>query len=82
MLIAAWLHYWLVKIVIEEVVRVSLYQEKMAEASENVSFNSSGVEVFVDPDNEVFFGPVTQKEMELRKPLPRKTLHPWYLIII
>ncbi len=51
----------------------------MAEASENVSFNSSGVEVFVDPDNEVFFGPVSEKEMELRKPLPRKTLHPWYL---
>ncbi|KZR99144.1 Uncharacterized protein APZ42_005108, partial [Daphnia magna] len=35
------------------------------------------VECFLDVDNEVFFGPVTEREIEVMKPLPRKTLHPW-----
>lgn len=35
------------------------------------------VECFLDVDNEVFFGPVTEREREIRRPLPRKTLHPW-----
>lgn len=34
------------------------------------------VECFLDVDNEVFFGPVTEREIEVMKPLPRKTLHP------
>lgn len=35
------------------------------------------VECFLDVDNEVFFGPVTEREIKVMKPLPRKTLHPW-----
>lgn len=45
---------------------------------EAVLNNSNGeVECFLDPENEIFFGPVTDREREIRKPLPRKTLHPW-----
>ena len=40
------------------------------------------VECFLDPDNEVFFGPVTEREREIRRPLPRKTLHPWYYFLM
>lgn len=36
------------------------------------------VEVFLDPDNEVFFGPITEKEREISKLLPRRTLDPKY----
>ena len=34
------------------------------------------VECFLDPDNEIFFGPITEREREIRKSLPRRTLHP------
>lgn len=41
--------------------------------------NSSNGEVdcILEPDDNVFFGPVTEREREMRRPLPRKTLHPW-----
>lgn len=42
--------------------------------------SSEEVEVFLDPDNEVFFGPITEKEREIRKQLPRRTLHSKYII--
>ena len=44
--------------------------------------SSEEVECFLDPDNEVFFGPITDREREARKPLPRRTLHPWYVYTI
>lgn len=51
----------------------------MSDNNLEIVLNSSGgeVECFLDPDNEVFFGPVTEREREIRRPLPRKTLHPW-----
>ena len=41
---------------------------------------SSEIECFLDPDNEIFFGPITEREREIRKPLPRRTLHPKYFL--
>merc|ERR1712136_172087 len=40
------------------------------------SDTSSEIECFLDLDNEIFFGPITEREREIRKPLPRRTLHP------
>lgn len=45
------------------------------------SDTSSEIECFLDLDNEIFFGPITEREREIRKPLPRRTLHPKYLFL-
>lgn len=39
-------------------------------------------EGFLDPHEEVFIGPITEREKELRKNLPRRTLHLTYLSLI
>ena len=38
--------------------------------------SSETLDVYLDADEEVFFGPVTQREREIRKLLPRRTLLP------
>lgn len=54
----------------------------MAELIEVLDDSAGEVECYLDPDNEVFFGPVSEREREVRKPLPRRTLHPWYVLMV
>lgn len=50
----------------------------MAESQlENIHDLSDEVQVYLDPSEEVFFGPVTERERQVRQHLPRRTLHPW-----